>query len=100
VQKVSENHPAWQAWNIHQSQFSYTKSSSKKLYDQDKDTGDPELMRVLKQYAHDMGMVKDLLVVMLNLLEQHGKSLQEHSDILEETADMIDLLITFNSDEE
>ena len=98
---MSEQHPAWRAY-LNQAQFSYPsyQSKSKKLYDQDKDTSNPELMRAMKQYAHELGMIKDLMIVMMNLLEKQGQMLDDHSDILEETADMIDILITFDKDEE
>lgn len=98
---MSENHPAWKAWHIHQSQFSYpSKPTKSKLYDQDADKGNPELMRAIKQHAHELGMIKDLMIVLMNLLEKQGETLEQHSDILEETADMIDILITFDKDDD
>jgi hypothetical protein len=97
---MNENHPAWRAYNLHRNQFSYTNDTRRKPYDQDEDTINQDLVRTIKQYSHDMGMVKDLLVVIMNLLEKHGDILEEHSEILDETSDMLDLIITFNSDEE
>lgn len=88
---MSENHPAWKAYLNQQAQFSYPKSASRRKaspYDQDN-----ELLRVTEDYAHDMGMIKDILVVMMNLMEKQNKSISELYALLEENTDMIDLLI-------
>ena len=93
---MSENHPAWKAYIHQQSQFSYPKSVSKgkrrpSPYDQD--NVEQEVLRVTEGYAHDMGMIKDILVVMMNLMEKQNKSIGELYALLEENTDMIDLLI-------
>jgi len=91
---MSENHPAWKAYIQQQAQYSYPKSTgwanrSNAPYDQ----ANQKLIRVTKDYAHDMGMIKDILVVMMNLMEKQSKSIGELYELLEENTDMIDLLI-------
>jgi len=101
---MSENHPAWKAYFNQQAQFSYPKDGywderkKSKPYDQDMDEGNKALIKISEKYAHDLGMVKDLLIVMMNLLEKQGNSIGELYELLEENTDMIDLLIAGTDD--
>lgn len=101
---MSENHPAWKAYFNHQSQFSYPKDGywderkKPKPYDQDMEQHNEALAKISEKYAHDLGMVKDILIVMMNLLEKQGNSIGELYELLEENTDMIDLLIAGTDD--
>ena len=92
---MSENHPAWKSYFDHQSQFSYPKKSTP--YDQDAEDV-ATLLKATENYSHDLGMVKDILIVMMNLLEKQGNSIGELYELLEENTDMIDLLIAGTDD--
>jgi hypothetical protein len=100
---MSENHPAWKSYFDHQSQFSYPKKGywderkQTKPYDQDAEDVSA-LLKATENYSHDLGMVKDILIVMMNLLEKQGNSIGELYELLEENTDMIDLLIAGTDD--
>jgi hypothetical protein len=69
------NHPSWRAHFINQQQFP---------------TGN---VNHWDRNSHDMAMIKDLLVTIMNLMDQQKAILEEH-------ADMLDLLMAHLIDEE
>lgn len=68
------DHPSWRAHFLNQSQY-HTKRAP---YDQDKETHP-----IVDHFMHEMGMIKDILITLMNLMDQHKELLDEHNDMLD-----------------
>lgn len=83
---MSENHPAWKHYFDNQRNWGakspYEESINKYITNRRSESLDNQIGK----HAHELGMIKDLLIVIMNLLEKQGQ-------LIEEQADMLDLLI-------
>lgn len=72
------DHPAWRAYL--NNQYVYPSEAYSSTRDSEVDSA---YLDALGSYTHNLGMVKDLLIVIMNLLEEHKQLLDEHADLLD-----------------
>jgi hypothetical protein len=68
------DHPSWRAHFLNQNQY----QTKRVPYDQGK-----EQHPIVDQFMHEMGMIKDILITLMNLMDQHKELLDEHNDMLD-----------------
>jgi hypothetical protein len=99
---VSE-HPAWKAYFENHHTYGGDPLLGNKPYDHVKDEGNPfakEMLELTESFTHSMGMVKDLLVVVMNQQEKMNKILSDHCSLMEEHSDLLDLLLVCISEDD
>ena len=101
--KMVNEHPAWRAYFENQSTYGIDPLLKNKPYDRVKDEANPfakEMLELTEAFTHSMGMVKDLLVVVMNQQEKMNKILNDHRSLMEEHSDLLDLLLVCVSEDD